>query len=175
MLRNYKIYAIAVYSLLIAISVPIKKSYAADIIIIVDPSDVKKTFSTTQKPLGFNATYLLDSDLHYSRSVLSKEKYRRTMAGALRFPFGHLANNYLWDTGTYGGELVPKVATMQKAPAKNMKWAINPDGTFMNAMDFDEFITICKDLGVEPLVVVNVMSHKYGGPSKDDLKTAAIE
>ena len=95
----------------------------------------------------------------------------------IRFPYGHLADNYLWDAdGDWENILSPKVATMNQAPGK-WDWAVNSSsGEFFRDMDFDEYISICNDLGAEPMVVVNILSYKYAnGPSYEQLKETAIE
>ncbi|WP_168120818.1 LamG-like jellyroll fold domain-containing protein [Paenibacillus sp. HB172176] len=142
--------------------------------ITVDVANVVKTFSASNKPIGLNATFLMDSDLYHVKDKSSEEQYREMQAGSLRFPYGHLANNYLWDAdGTYGGTLTPKVAAMSQAPGV-WEWAVNADGTFKSAMDFDEYMAICERNGIEPLVVVNVMAHRYAdGPSFSELVDSA--
>jgi len=95
----------------------------------------------------------------------------------IRFPYGHLADNYLWDAdGDWGNSLTPKVATFSQGPA-NWDWAVNQSsGEFINDMDFDEYISICNEVGAEPMVVVNILSYKYNnGPTYEQLKESAVE
>lgn len=64
---------------------------------------------------------------------------------------------------------------MSQDPA-NWGWCTNPDGTFKKDMDFDEYMVMYSELNVEPLVVVNALSHKYkNGPDYETLKTTAVE
>jgi alpha-L-arabinofuranosidase len=95
----------------------------------------------------------------------------------IRFPYGHLADNYLWDDdGDYGNTLTPKIASTSQAPA-NWDWAVNQSsGEFIKDMDFDEYISICNNIGAEPMVVVNILSYKYkNGPTYEKLKETAKE
>lgn len=151
------------------------QSFAVDRILI-DTSNTVKNLSESQKPVGFNLSYLLDSDIHYPRVNSTEEQFRQTMVGSLRFPYGHLANNYLWDAdGEYGGQLTPKIATRTQSPG-NWTWAVDGDGSFKKSMDFDEYMAICQRNGIEPLIVVNVMAHRYqDSVDFNTLLTSAVE
>lgn len=126
---------------------------------------------------GLNLCWLLDSDRKRPRRESIADVLATMKVGALRFPYGHLADNYLWHTPPYedvSGGLRPRVATLQDYPGK-WTWAVNPDGTFRNAMDFDEYLGLCAHLAIKPLVCVNALSWKYpGGPSYATLKDSAV-
>jgi len=121
---------------------------------------------------GVNLCYLLDSDKHYQRKVRSLDAIRAMGAGSLRFPYGHLADNYLWTVPPFEDAvkgLKPKIASPDAPPAK-WSWAVDAKGFHPRSMDFDEYIHLCKEIDVEPLVVVNVLSFQYkGGPTREQL------
>ncbi len=126
-----------------------------------------------------NLCWLTDSDLKLPNPNQSFESAVQEMGmGSLRFPYGHLADNYLWHTPPYDDTengLRPKVAAFSDSPY-GWEWATNKDGSFKAAMDFDEYMQICQRQHIKPLVVINVFSFKYdGGPSYEELKTAAVE
>ncbi|MCM5664039.1 hypothetical protein [Galbibacter mesophilus] len=126
-----------------------------------------------------NLCWLTDSDKNRPNTVQSMESAIKELGtGSLRFPYGHLADNYLWHSPPYydvKNGLRPKVAAPSQAPF-GWDWAVNEDGSFKSSMDFDEFMQLCKKLDIKPLVVINVFSFKYkGGPSYEELKTAAVE
>jgi alpha-L-arabinofuranosidase len=131
-----------------------------------------------RKPGGLLTCFLLDSDKKRPRKISMVETYKKMGVQSVRFPFGALANNYLWTTPPYkitSKGLTPRVAAKSKPPAKFI-WATNPDGSFKKDLDFDEFIKQCRDANIEPVIVINVMSHKYdGGPELKDLHTSAVE
>jgi hypothetical protein len=144
----------------------------------VDAANVTKVLA--DRPSGANSCWLMDSDLKWPRDTSNEERFAEMKLGALRFPYGHLADNYLWHTpGNYSNLAVtgptPKVASPD-IPAK-WEWAVNQtDGTFLKDMSFDEFIAICKRQNIEPLIVVNAQSHTYsGGPTYQVLKQSAVE
>jgi len=122
--------------------------------------------------------WLLDSDIHTKRKTSFEDAAKAMKVGSLRFPYGHLADNYLWHTPPYGdvsGGLRHKAATRSQAPA-NWGWAVDKNNFFTESLDFDEFMGYCIRLNVKPVVSVNVLSYKYsGGPSYDYLKTSAVE
>lgn len=124
-----------------------------------------------------NLCWLLDSDKKRPNPHRSmKEALSDLGVGSLRFPYGHLADNYLWnvtDDNRVINHLNPKIASDMTQPA-GWKWAVNADGTFINAMDFDEYVALCRDLNAIPLVVVNALSFKYkNGPTLDQLVESA--
>ncbi len=144
--------------------------------ITVDVGNVLKTFSSTN-PVGMNASYLMDSDINYSRTITTEDQFHSMQLGSVRFPFGHLANNYLWDDdGTYGGTLTPKVGTTSVTPG-SWSFAVNAtDRSLINSMDFDEYLEMADRLGFEPLVVVNAMGHRHpGGPTFAKIVESAAE
>ncbi|MFR9579026.1 MAG: glycoside hydrolase family 44 protein [Rikenellaceae bacterium] len=126
-----------------------------------------------------NLCWLLDSDKHRPNKTQSMASALQEVGvGALRFPYGHLANNYLWHTPPYNDTkkgLRPAVAAKGTIPGE-WDWAVAKDGSFKSAMDFDEYIDLCESQGIAPLVVVNCMSHKYaGGPTVAELAECAAE
>lgn len=126
-----------------------------------------------------NLSWLTDSDIKRPNNTQSMHDAMQELGcGSLRFPYGHLADNYLWHTPPFNDTeqgLRPKVATMSQAPGI-WGWAVNIDGSFKAAMDFDEYMEMCEKLDIKPLVVVNVFSFKYkGGPTFEQLVETAVE
>jgi alpha-L-arabinofuranosidase len=144
--------------------------------ITVDASQLGKDIP--RGPAGLNLCWLLDSDIHHDQAISTEMALSQLGAGSLRFPYGHLADNYLWTSPPYDQAeqgLTPRVASKSETPGR-WRWATVDDGTFYSAMDFDEYVAMCKRIDVAPLVVVNALSHKYeGGPTYDELKQAAVE
>lgn len=151
-------------------------SYAQDLKVDFD-SIVKKDIK--KGPGSANLCWLTDSDLNNPNPVNSMiDAIKKLGAGSLRFPYGHLSDNYLWHSPPYNDlshGLRPRVASMKNDPA-DWDWAVDEDGYFKNDMDFDEYMQMCQTLNIKPLVVVNVFSFKYeGGPSKEELLNSAVE
>lgn len=132
---------------------------------------------TPEKPGGVVACWLMDSDMERPRDISFVDAMKDMGVKYIRFPYGHLADNYLWDAdGDWGNKLTPKAAASTQAPA-NWDWAVDKTtGEFIKDMDFDEYIDICNQAGAEPMVVVNILSYKYnGGPTYEQLKESAVE
>lgn len=128
-------------------------------------------------PAGVVACWLKDSDKERQRNTSFTNAMKEMGVKFIRFPYGHLADNYLWDAdGDWGNVLTPKVATFSQAPGQ-WEWAVNQStGEFIKDMDFDEYISICTKVGAEPMVVVNILSYKYqNGPTYKQLKESAVE
>jgi alpha-L-arabinofuranosidase len=127
---------------------------------------------------GANLCWLLDTDLKRPNATPFSEAITELGCGSLRFPYGHLADNYLWHSPPFdeiANGLRPKVGTLEQAPG-GWDWAVDVDGYFTSAMDFDEFMMLCNNLNIKPLVVINIFSYKYdGGPTYEELKRTAVE
>lgn len=128
-------------------------------------------------PVGLNLCWLLDSERLRPSGESTSDALTELHPGALRFPYGHLADNYLWHTPSGevpSGPLHPKVASL-KEPPSGWSWAVKADGTMPDAMDFDEFLRVCAKVGAKPVVCVNALSYKYqGGPTYEALKASAV-
>ena len=140
--------------------------------------------NTSLNPAGVVSCWLLDSDIERTRQTTFKDAMMDMGVKYIRYPYGELADNYLWDAdGEYGGTLTPKVANVGYAPgtfktSEGVYWAVDTATMeFKNDMDFDEYVAVCKELGAEPMVVVNVGSYKQNNPTvtKDSLLTSAVE
>ncbi len=136
-----------------------------------------RTHSVSKNPGGVVSCWLMDSDIERPRKTSFSDAMEDMGVKYIRFPYGHLADNYLWDAdGDWGNILTPKVATFSQTPA-SWDWAVNQStGEFIKDMDFDEYISICNEVGAEPMVVVNILSYKYkNGPGYEELKKSAVE
>ncbi|WOH36015.1 hypothetical protein RI844_11595 [Thalassotalea fonticola] len=148
--------------------------------ISIDHSKVLKTQAAP--PIGENLTFLLDSDKHMPRTVSTKERAKEMKLSILRFPYGHMADNYLFTDAPFsdGVEgLTPRVASIGTSPG-NLYWAVDDNGYFKNSVDFDEYISYTDKTGAEPLIVVNMLSYDEDNypdtvVSFADLKQHAVE
>lgn len=161
--------------------------YISKIPIEVNAANVTKNLSGGAA--GANICWLLDKDVSTPagdirvRGTSNADRFEEMKIGALRFPYGHLVENYLWHVPTTDNPfpknttlpLNPQIATTSQAPAA-FSWAVNADKTFFNSMNFDEFIALCQSKNIEPLIVVNLQSSKYnGGPTQQTLINTAKE
>ncbi len=153
----------------------------------VDTNNVIKTFDTN--PVALVSFYLTCSDekpIYQNRVRTFSEAVAEMGISSMRFPYGHLANNYLWTTDPFNpvdknGKLMPRLASVYAKPSPladrdTWGWLVNDDGTFDKSMDFDEYVAICKTNNIEPLVVINILSKTYReGPTEDELLNYAVE
>lgn len=155
--------------------VPVDTLVAVDINLSIDAT--KRTHKVSKNPAGVVSCWLMDSDKHRPRATTFSDAMKDMGVKYIRFPYGHLADNYLWDAdGDWGNTLTPKVATFSQGPA-SWDWAVDSlSGEFIDDMDFDEYVSICTEVGAEPMVVVNILSYKYeNGPTYEQLKASAVE
>jgi alpha-L-arabinofuranosidase len=142
--------------------------------------DLDKTIKADLKAgaAAANLCWLLSSERQSKPDIPLRDALEKMGCGALRFPYGALADNYLWHTPPYVDTekgLRPRVAHMNHAPGK-WSWAVNEDASFKDAMDFDEYMELCQKANIEPLVVVNILSDKINPQlTYDQLKKSAVE
>jgi len=136
---------------------------------IVDDTAVEFTINvgTVSKtgignPAGAVVCWLTDSDIERPRNRSMETALSEMGAGALRFPYGALSNNYLWtkDPQNLVNGPEPCVAVPDRAPG-NWDWAVDEKGFFKKDLGFDEYVALCRKIGAEPVVCVNIMSHVY--------------
>jgi hypothetical protein len=132
--------------------------------------------------VGVGLNWLLDSDLHRPRTQTNVEAINELGAGILRFPFGHLSDNYLWNTPPWDADLQPRIASQHETPGlltpgnRDWSWAVADDGSFIDAMDFDEFADVTAQTGTQSVVVINAAAHRYeDGPTYEELRDTAVE
>ena len=108
--------------------------------VVIDAQRVVKTLPGP--PIGENLNFLMASDSKWPRNVSNKARIKEMNLGILRFPYGHLADNYLFTDAPFtDGEngLTPRVASMKTAPG-SQGWPVDDKGYFTKALDFDEFM-----------------------------------
>jgi alpha-L-arabinofuranosidase len=132
----------------------------------IDASSILKTGIIN--PSGAVLCWLTDSDIERPRTRTMETALREMKAGSLRFPYGALSNNYLWtkDLQNIPDKLEPSVAVPDNTPG-NWDWAVDEQTYFKKDMDFDEYVALCREIGAEPVVCVNIMSHVYS--NTDDI------
>ena len=112
-------------------------------------SDVSK------KPIGINLDYLMDGGIT-NPSISTTNAIKNMGVKFLRYPGGEKADNYLWSVSPWDK------SNPQFARTGSCEWPTS-DTRFANTdyktlkpivLDFDEFITMSKTVGGEPLIVV---------------------
>ncbi len=100
----------------------------------------------------------------------------------LRYPGGELADNLLWSRPPFEKPLPTLARADGKTwPSGDARW-VNADGSFVKPpLDFDQFITLCRESGAEPVVVVcydNLYppagSAAAPGPTREELIATAV-
>jgi alpha-L-arabinofuranosidase len=119
--------------------------------ITVDVSQVLTDIS--HNPIGINLNFLLDNETVAKAS-------RNLNLGSLRYPIGEIADYYLFDRNL---PTQPKISIQDSS-----LWFsnfTNPDGTWKNLFNFDQFVSVCRSLNTEPFVVIGIDSLAYRGNS----------
>lgn len=148
-----------------------------------------KLSDVSHNPTGYDLCWFLSEDTSFpNRTTSTEDAIINLGIGSIRWPYGHLADNYLW---TWPLEKNPTVLSPRTATINNLPHATRWPNFFTdvpgshselkdNTQDFDEFMTLIlntKSKGkkrVEPVIMVNLLSYLYnGGPTVETLVTSA--
>lgn len=149
--------------------------------ITVDAGSVLKKLSGIEN--GININYLMDGS-YLSSDLSTEESIKNIKVKLLRYPGGEKADNYLFSAAPYNNAS-PRMALQDTCfwPANDYRFVDTSSAQKLCkpvVLDFDEFMTICKNTGATPLVVVaydaayNTKPCK-GIPTKSELLTNAVE
>lgn len=149
--------------------------------VTVDAGNVLRTLSGNEN--GINVDYLMDGS-YLTPAVSPSQSLKNIKAKLLRYPGGEKSDNYLFSVLPYTSSS-PRMALRDTCfwPSNDFKFVdtLSADRVCRDAvLDFDEYITMCNDVGAMPLVVV-AYDAAYntrtcnGKPTKAQLLTNAVE
>ncbi len=119
----------------------------------VDAANVIRQFD--HNPVGINLDYLMDDDAYLNPAIPLQHSLKDMNIGALRFPGGEKADNYLWSVPPYTN-VDPHFATPGNCnwPNNQPAFSSNYITPLTTTMDFDEFMIVCQATHARPLIVV---------------------
>jgi alpha-N-arabinofuranosidase len=125
--------------------------------------DVNKVLSKTSPfSVGLNVNFWFDSDKYKKRGRSLEAALMEMGVKTLRYPGGSKSQKDLWSVSPFE-KSQPTVCRMgdNSWPWNNAPTVFNPDGSYTNTkMDFDEFMTLCKKIGAQPVLVINCQGYK---------------
>jgi alpha-L-arabinofuranosidase len=147
--------------------------------------DVAKVLNdVSNKPVGINMDYLMDGSYISPAPAISTTNSIKNMGMKfLRYPGGEKSDNYLWSVAPWLSAN-PRFARVGSCewPSNDPRFANSDYSTAKAAVqDFDEFMTMSRTVGGEPLIVVaydaiyKPSSCNGKVPTKAELLTNATE
>lgn len=136
------------------------------------PTSIKITdeYITDLKPrVGLSTLNYADSDKRRVPGYIPiKSVIKEINPGMLRFPGGLEASSYLWATAPYWEPSSHALAFRNESRWPNAVYSIVQNESFVDAMNFEEFMDIANFVGSEVTIVINFESmYNVDGPSKD--------
>jgi alpha-L-arabinofuranosidase len=134
-------------------------------------------------PVGINVSHLMDDGFLQPAPTTSTTQSLKNMGVKfLRFPGGEKSDNYLWSVSPWD-KPNPRAARPGNCewPSNDTRFINNDYTTFKSlTLDFDEFITMCRNTGSEPLITVAYdCMYKAGScgsvPTREQLLRTAEE
>jgi len=106
-------------------------------------------------PVGINMDYLVDDDNYLMPKKSTVEALKDMGVKYLRYPGGNKSDFYLFSEAPYE-KSIPGLARTGKQAIGDRSPALNEDFTAYSrdVLDFDEFISICREIDAKPVIVV---------------------
>ena len=152
---------------------------AAPAVIRIDPSQV--IAHGAARRLGINVDYLMDDDHRLARGTATAAAIHAMGLGYVRYPGGEKSDNYLWSAPPWHRP-APQAARAHAFPATDARFFESDQRTARpGVLDFDEFMTLCRAAGVQPVICVAFDSmykpakDEATPPSKAQLLQNAVE
>ncbi len=127
--------------------------------------DTKHVLSDiSRRPLGININYMTDRPSLFAPGArLLSDALKDMGVHYLRYPGGEKSQSYLWSTPPFKTSRPELSRTGPKEFWSSLRTYTKPDGkTLIDPMSFDEFMTLCRQIGCVPDIVVN--HNSYLGP-----------
>ncbi len=123
-------------------------------LITVDTSVVVKDLAA--RPVGINTNYLVDDDALRPGATPLRDAMASLGAKYLRYPGGEKSDAYLWSVPPFDRSVPTLARTGPSEWPSGDGTLMQPDGrTFRKSpLDFDEFVSVSKSVGGEPVLVV---------------------
>jgi hypothetical protein len=126
--------------------------------IIIYPDSILNDVSN--HPVGINLDYYMDDDnfLNPARSIA--EALKEMGVKYLRYPGGDKSDSYLFSVPPYN-KSDPAITRKGKDCIGGRDYVLNKDYATFNrdVLDFDEFISLCREIDAEPVLVVAADSY----------------
>lgn len=118
--------------------------------ISVYPDSVLNDLSN--KPIGLNLNFLMDGDRFKDAEIPLSQSIEKMGMKFLRYPGGEKSDLYLFSVPPYN-ESNPSLA--RSAGLEDYPGVFKENNEFLyDPLDFDEYISVCRKAGAEPVVVV---------------------
>ena len=158
---------------------------AAYEVVKVDARETIRHF--TEHPVGINLNYLMDDDALLNPETGIVESLKALGVKYLRYPGGEKSDSYLWTVPPWPNSATEKLKPMLARTGPN-EWPANSKFTLADmetlvpeVLDFDEFMSVCRAIDCEPVLVVPADSpyvpSRGGGkiPTREQLIENATE
>jgi hypothetical protein len=144
----------------------------------------KITMAVKTNAVGLNVNFLADHAESRKRGQGYVAALRRMGVRSLRFPGGEKSNEYLWSSPPWDAPS-PRLGIVGPKGRLHTEGGglVTADGRFLvETMDFDQFIEICRAIGAQPIVCLNLGSAYVRddpaarrGTPRDEVLANAVE
>lgn len=148
--------------------------------IVIDTTQISQPVAP--HTLGLNVNFLADHTEMRARGQGYQRALEQMGVRSLRYPGGEKANEYFWSQPPWTESRPTLSYTGSESRLCVESKLVSADGKFLvDPLDFDEFMTICRSVGAEPLICVGLGSAYIKntpgkkGSSREQVLENAIE
>jgi hypothetical protein len=170
---NHKLFLIFILGLLdIGYCNAQRKDNSESLSIYIYPDSVLNNVS--DHPLGINLDYFMDNDQYLRPKRRLADALKAMGVKYLRYPGGNKSDFYFFSRPPYD-KSIPTLARTGKDAVAGRNRALNATATdFKNkVLDFDEFMSVCREVGAEPVIVVAADEYLVDYPKGSTWSTKA--
>jgi alpha-L-arabinofuranosidase len=138
--------------------------------IIIYPDSILSDVSN--HPVGINLDYYMDDDNFLQPERRTAKALKEMGVKYLRYPGGDKSDSYLFSTPPYE-KSDPTITRKGKGCIGGRDFVLNDDYATFNrdVLDFDEFISMCREIEAEPVIVVAADGYLADYPEHCQLTT----
>jgi alpha-N-arabinofuranosidase len=175
-MRSYLVILVVLFYLLMINSC---QKESAGLLIKIYPDSILSDVS--HHPVGINLDYFMDDDNYLKPERSTADALKAMGVKYLRYPGGNKSDFYFFSVPPYEKSVPTLARTGKGAVGGRHKMLDNYSGFKYDVLDFDEFMTMCKEIGGVPTICVAADEYLVDYPegctksSREELIKHAVE
>ena len=147
--------------------------------LLIDTTQIRQMVAPNA--LGLNTNFLADHADMRAHGQGYTAALREMGVRSLRYPGGDKSNEYFWSQPPWTAPRPTLAITGPEGRLFNSSQLVTAEGQFLvKPLDFDEFIDICREVGAEPIICINIQricsySFPFSLALKDDNSLSILE
>lgn len=130
---------------------PAQNSNPVSIVKVYPENNIREL---TNHPVGMNLNFFMDGGRYPNAGQSVAQAMKKMGMKYLRYPGGEKSDLYLFDLDATGKPIIKLARKGPKLTGDYTDVLVNSAQLKYDPLDFDEYISLCREVGAEPIVVV---------------------